>query len=342
VVIFDFSKGALPIWAGESLGLSFGCALAAAVAAVIGHSYPIYFRFRGGKGLAAALGALLLITPLETFMVLPVLGFVYLVVTGSAVTGALVSLLLLVGLNIWQGYSLLIIISPLILLTAVGIGTLPEVIQSWRSRADKGNLIAGWLQPKGTWEETRSIAVVTDSVASLTKEMSKSENVFTIPLTVILPNGDFHDGVDINPSEYYRQLHQESIHPKTSAPSPGEYLELYRDLARRHKSAIVVTPPKELSQTYDSALLGSKEAQGEIETHVIDSRAGGLAQGFVAMAAARTVLSGAGLDEVLAKVEKVQENVGLIGVPKTMNFLAESGRVNGIMRWVRLRCEFTR
>jgi glycerol-3-phosphate acyltransferase PlsY len=129
VVIFDFSKGALPVLAGGSMGLSEGCALAGAVAAVLGHSYPIYFHFRGGKGLAAALGALLALTPWETFLVLPVLGYVYLVLTGSAVSGALAALLFLVGLDIWRGHPLVIILSPLVLLLAVGIGSLPEIIR---------------------------------------------------------------------------------------------------------------------------------------------------------------------------------------------------------------------
>ncbi len=58
VSVVDFSKGALPVYVAQRLGLGDACALSGAVAAVVGHSYPLYFRFRGGKGLAASLGVL--------------------------------------------------------------------------------------------------------------------------------------------------------------------------------------------------------------------------------------------------------------------------------------------
>lgn len=136
VSVVDFSKGALPVYAAHQPGLGDACALGGAVAAVIGHSYPFYFRFRGGKGLAASLGALLVFTPFETLLVLPVLGLVYLVITGSAVTGALVSLSLLIGLNLWRGRPLIVALAPLALLVAMGLCTIPQMLLDWRERAD--------------------------------------------------------------------------------------------------------------------------------------------------------------------------------------------------------------
>ncbi len=334
VVLFDFSKGALPVLVGQSMGLSEGCTLAGAVAAVLGHSYPIYFHFRGGKGLAAALGALLALTPWETFLVLPVLGFVYLVLTGSAVTGALVSLLLLTGLNIWRDYSLVVILSPVVLLVAVGLGSLPEAIQGWRKQADKERLISDWLNPKETGGRKRDVAVVTDSLASLPSEIRARENVYIVPLTLFMPDGEYQDGVDMNASDYYRQLRNEGVRPKTSAPSPGKYLKLFSRLVEDHDIAIVLTPPKELTQTWDSARLAGEEAPQILDVYVVDTRVAGPAQGFVALAAARTVHNGAEFDTVFRNIQVTQENVGLIGVPETLNFLAESGRIKEVRGWV--------
>jgi glycerol-3-phosphate acyltransferase PlsY len=58
----DVAKGALAVWLGELV--SPGAAAGAAVAAVVGNCWPVFLRFRGGKGVATALGALLTLAPL--------------------------------------------------------------------------------------------------------------------------------------------------------------------------------------------------------------------------------------------------------------------------------------
>jgi glycerol-3-phosphate acyltransferase PlsY len=55
----DVLKGYLPVAMGDWLGVSAGVLGATAVAAFLGHLFPVYFGFRGGKGVATALGVLL-------------------------------------------------------------------------------------------------------------------------------------------------------------------------------------------------------------------------------------------------------------------------------------------
>jgi glycerol-3-phosphate acyltransferase PlsY len=67
-LLFDAIKGWVPVvWVlnhGASLGLAEGTAAAAGLAAFLGHLYPIFFRFQGGKGVATALGVLMGVSPL--------------------------------------------------------------------------------------------------------------------------------------------------------------------------------------------------------------------------------------------------------------------------------------
>ncbi|WP_421866430.1 glycerol-3-phosphate 1-O-acyltransferase PlsY [Motiliproteus sp.] len=62
--VADLLKGTLPVWLALQFGLSLLEAALCGLAAVIGHMLPVFFRFRGGKGVATFLGACLGIDPL--------------------------------------------------------------------------------------------------------------------------------------------------------------------------------------------------------------------------------------------------------------------------------------
>lgn len=69
VLILDALKGMLPTWAATSWAmqnqpeLRYHLAVATGIAAIVGHMYPIYLRLRGGKGVATALGVVLVLGP---------------------------------------------------------------------------------------------------------------------------------------------------------------------------------------------------------------------------------------------------------------------------------------
>lgn len=62
-LLFDALKGFLPVWAvaqfGGRFGLGDGTVALVGIAAFLGHLWPVFFRFRGGKGVATAAGVLL-------------------------------------------------------------------------------------------------------------------------------------------------------------------------------------------------------------------------------------------------------------------------------------------
>jgi glycerol-3-phosphate acyltransferase PlsY len=64
VLIFDVLKAALPVWLALRLFDDRRVALAAAFVAVLGHCFPVFIRFRGGKGVSTAMGSYAVLAPL--------------------------------------------------------------------------------------------------------------------------------------------------------------------------------------------------------------------------------------------------------------------------------------
>jgi len=143
--VLDIAKGAAGVALVQAAGLTGLWSVAGGVAAVLGHNYPVYLKFRGGRGLGASIGALLMLMPLETAMVLPLLGVIFLVVTGSAITGAIISFLCLISLAWWREQPLSHILAPLVFLLTMGARWIPQEIHTLCQVQDKKGLLKSAL-----------------------------------------------------------------------------------------------------------------------------------------------------------------------------------------------------
>jgi len=61
VIIFDLGKGMLMVWAAQLIGLDIAQQVAAGLAAIIGHNWPVFLRFSGGRGGITTLGVALVL-----------------------------------------------------------------------------------------------------------------------------------------------------------------------------------------------------------------------------------------------------------------------------------------
>jgi glycerol-3-phosphate acyltransferase PlsY len=61
VIIFDIGKAMPAVWVAQLVGLDIPQQVAIAIAAVIGHNWPVFLRFSGGRGIATIMGAALII-----------------------------------------------------------------------------------------------------------------------------------------------------------------------------------------------------------------------------------------------------------------------------------------
>jgi glycerol-3-phosphate acyltransferase PlsY len=63
VLLADISKGALGVWVAEVLGMGLPMQMIAGVVVVLGHNFPVFLKFKGGKGGAACIGILMYFMP---------------------------------------------------------------------------------------------------------------------------------------------------------------------------------------------------------------------------------------------------------------------------------------
>lgn len=57
----DIAKGLIPVWFAQMADMSIFVQTYVAIAALVGHCYPVFFKFKGGKGVATAFGGLVIL-----------------------------------------------------------------------------------------------------------------------------------------------------------------------------------------------------------------------------------------------------------------------------------------
>jgi acyl phosphate:glycerol-3-phosphate acyltransferase len=87
VLIFDLAKGMLAVLLVRWSSGTEAIAGLSAAAAVVGHIFPIQLRFRGGKGIAVSLGALVIFSYQATFLLLAVFLCIYLLLRRFSASG---------------------------------------------------------------------------------------------------------------------------------------------------------------------------------------------------------------------------------------------------------------
>ncbi len=175
------------------------------------------------------------------------------------------------------------------------------------------------------------IAIVTDSLANLPRELVKKYQISVIPTLVIFGREVFRDEVDITPGEFYRRLRKAKQLPTTTTPSMGDFLALFWRLSQEAKAILCIHAARELSATVETARKVAEMFE-EVPVHVIDSRTAAMAQGFVVLEAARRAYQGGDLPSVLARAEEMIPRVNLIAMLDTLEYLYRGGRIGRAAR----------
>jgi glycerol-3-phosphate acyltransferase PlsY len=140
VLIADIGKGALAVLIANWLGLPLIWIFITGFAAVVGHNWPIFLRFKGGKGAAASIGVLFALTPTEFAISLAII--VLVIIITSNVRLAIIVGLAFLPLIIWQlNGSVMLITYSLALSLFLLIRSLPTTREAVANIGDKKGLI---------------------------------------------------------------------------------------------------------------------------------------------------------------------------------------------------------
>jgi len=172
-----------------------------------------------------------------------------------------------------------------------------------------------------------AVQIVTDSVADLPPLVAADLGITVVPLTVSFGSEIYRDGVELTADQFYEKLEHSRVFPTTSAPPPLVFAQIYDELAEKTEEIIVLTISAKLSGTLDAAVQGRSLMKKRCRVEVVDSQLATIAEGFIAMKAARAAKSGASLDEVMEVVRTNIPRSDILAAFDTLEYLRRGGRI---------------
>lgn len=180
---------------------------------------------------------------------------------------------------------------------------------------------------------------VTDSASDIDWKFAKKNKIKVIPLKVTYHNKTFLEDEDFDFRKYYQQFKEdEDFKPKTSQPSPLQYVKAYQELIKEGaKEIIVITISSGLSGTYNSATLAAKkikETNPEIKIHIVDSRNASYPEVFILERGMELAKEGLEAAEIAERLRKYRELVRTFIYLDSLEFLHRGGRISLTKYWL--------
>jgi len=170
--------------------------------------------------------------------------------------------------------------------------------------------------------------IVADSSTDLTKELEASMNLKIAPLTLEIDGIRYVDDDDMNIHEYLERVGKSTHMPKSSCPSPEDYLSAYRG---EEEGVFVITLSSELSGSYSTAVLAKDLLAEEDESkkvHVFNSRSASSGQSVIAIKVQQCIEQGMEFDEIVETVEAYIADMATIFVLEKIDHLQKAGRLS--------------
>jgi DegV family protein with EDD domain len=170
------------------------------------------------------------------------------------------------------------------------------------------------------------VKIVTDSSADIPEKIAKDLDISVVPLYVRFGEQVYRDRIDISEDDFYQRLTRDTIHPSTIQPSPQDFTNVYKNLAKDADGIVSIHISSKLSGTWNSASQ-AKESITECPIEVFDSQTLSSGLGLIVISAARLAKDGAKMSDVVKHTKKAMSTVHLLALLDTLKYVLLGGRI---------------
>jgi len=173
------------------------------------------------------------------------------------------------------------------------------------------------------------LRIVTDGAVDLPSEWYKEYDIQRIPINVHFgEEKTFIQDVELDQDGFYKLVAGKTLpHPKTSQPSPHQFVEFYKKIAQPGDTILSIHITSKLSGTYASSVSAAEELKGTFNVVPVDTLCGTMGTAFMCRAARQMERAGKSVDEIVKFIEGVRGKTHVVLTLDTLEYARRSGRV---------------
>lgn len=171
------------------------------------------------------------------------------------------------------------------------------------------------------------IRILVDTSADFSLEEIKEKGLELVPIHITIGGKDYRDIVDLSKEEFYQLLLSNEEFPKTSQPSPQDFVEAFEDTKEKGDELICLLLSSSLSGTCQSATLAKNIVEYD-KIHIVDSLTATHMIRVLAEYAKKRVEEGVMAETIVEELEELKSRVKVLAAVDTLEYLYKGGRLS--------------
>ena len=170
--------------------------------------------------------------------------------------------------------------------------------------------------------------IICDSMADVPKDIIEKFNVKVLPLTVIIDDKEYLDGIDLTHEEFYQILRNNENIPKTSQVTYGMFLETFEEITSKGEEILYIGGSSSASGTFQSATMARNDIANKDKIHLFDTYSLSVSAGLFVVKACQLKEQGLSITEIIKELEILKGSETAVFFVDDLKHLQKGGRIS--------------
>lgn len=176
----------------------------------------------------------------------------------------------------------------------------------------------------------KDVVITADSTCDLPKSIIEKNNIIITPLSVLLGEKSYRDGVDIFPQDIYDYVDKTGVLPKTAAVTPSQYFEVFSKVTKENCAVVHISLSSAISSSYQNACIAAADFE---DVYVVDSKNLCTAMGLLVLKACDFRAKGFDAKKIANRVNSLVPKVKATFVLSNLEYLHKGGRCSSVTKF---------